>query len=256
MSLFLKIRSFLNSIFYFIRRHVHLSRSNYSEVSARALNDLQPETKNEIEKLSKQYQIKFEDTLNRGNSLENYHLLHLLGTVQKKWNWILPQNKNVCDVGSKNFYYAKTLEIFFKPQSLTGIELDAFVLYDDLHTRKSYAEFYLKQIGRSRYLPINFLNFSEKTDIITLFYPFVISEPLIRWGLPLSEFKPELFFKHVAQTLNANGQVLIINQGDEEWIAVQKLAKNAGLILKASYTASQTLLYRKLTPMVSLWTLP
>ena len=63
--------------------------------------------------------------------------------------------------------------------------------------------------------------------------PFITKYPLIKWGLPLKYFKPHEMFIHAHNLLNHEGELLIINQGEEEYKIQQDL--NAELNLQAEY---------------------
>lgn len=251
-DLTLKLYSLINKVAFSIRKKRRFSRSNYKEKAAWELHHLGNTIQLKLEELRNKYAVRFENTLDRGNSLENYHLLAILDQLSSQWLW-RPTHKIHVDVGSKNFYYASCLAAFFNPQQLTGIELDAFGLYTNFHTRQSYAQYYIKKIKQARFLAEDFCKYPDKADTLTFFYPFVIPEPLVRWDLPLSEFKPDTLFKKAFQVLNDDGQLLMINQGDEEYQAAKIILSANGFVKMKSYHLKETLLARQLTPIASLW---
>ena len=59
--------------------------------------------------------------------------------------------------------------------------------------------------------------------------PFVVIEPHKYWGLPEKYFYPEKMLKHAYNLLSENGQMLIINQGEEELGVQKELLKNLGI---------------------------
>ena len=63
----------------------------------------------------------------------------------------------------------------------------------------------------------------QKYDYIIWILPFITEYPLVRWGLPLKYFKPEEMLIHAYNLLNPNGELLIINQGQEEYLIQQNL---------------------------------
>ena len=55
--------------------------------------------------------------------------------------------------------------------------------------------------------------------------PFVVIEPLKYWGLPVKYFCPEKLLEHAYGLLKTNGQLLIINQGENEAKVQEKYLK-------------------------------
>ena len=54
-------------------------------------------------------------------------------------------------------------------------------------------------------------------------------KPLIYWGLPKKYFCPSKLLAHAYNLLNVGGQMLIINQGEEEASAQKKLLLKLGI---------------------------
>ncbi len=255
LSPLLHLRSAVNAIFFQLRRRRRgaWAKKPYFEVPALALETVTPEQKKIIKDLRNKYGIKFELNLNEPNSLENYHYLHLFDQFTLKSGWKPDVGKEWVDVGCKNFYYAQALHAYFKPEKLTGIELDAYPIYNDLQTRSSYADFYVTQVKNTHFLAMDFCEYAPKCDGITFLYPFVVPEPLVKWSLPLSEFKPEALFRQAYSTLRPGGSLLMINQGESEFEAASRYAKTANFNLKHRVELSETLLARALPPVVSVW---
>jgi len=124
------------------------------------------------------------------------------------------------DVGSTNFYYAAALHQFYQKHSnlhqLEGIEVDAYRVYDTFHSRIDYAKAYMKGLKCVGYLPMDFLDYEKKANVITMFLPFVFEEPLLIWGLPISKYQPLAYMKHAYDCLEKGGVWIITNQGKEE----------------------------------------
>lgn len=141
----------------------------------------------------------------------------------------------ILDIGSKNWFYASGEWSFFKYGGeereifLDGIEIDAFRVYSDFHTRYDYAQFYIKNLPNTSYLAKDFLKHQEKYDFIIWFFPFVTEFPLLEWGLPLSKFKPAEMLKHASECLNKNGKILIVNQDEAEYEIQEELIRNLNL---------------------------
>lgn len=249
----LRLYSFINRIGYTIRKISRLSRKNYREKPVWELQNLTNTNQKRIEQLRVRYNVKFENHLSRANTLENYHLLDILDQLKNNWNWHPQMQQRLADVGSKNFYYAATLNAFFNPSEMIGIELDAFGLYRDFHSRFSYAQYYIKPIKGAKFIGNDFCKTRISADILTFFYPFVIPEPLVRWSLPLKEFKPQKIFDHAYKTLSSNGLILIINQGNEEFEAAKKYLELSHFKMQHYQIITDTIQTRFQPPIASLW---
>ncbi len=124
------------------------------------------------------------------------------------------------DVGAKNWTYVEALYRFantLHPQAcLTGIELDAYRRYSNLHTRADYAATYIKGLSNTQYLVGDVLDHHGQYHIISCFLPFVFIEPCLYWGLPKRYFRPEAFLSHLLSLLRPNGTLILLNQGAAE----------------------------------------
>lgn len=131
------------------------------------------------------------------------------------------------DIGCKNWFYAKGQYEYYSDIANTvfmdGVELDAYRLYSNFYTRYEVAKFYTKDLKNTNYIADNLLNLNNKYDYITWILPFVVTEPLEYWGLPKKYFCPERLLSHAYSLLNEKGQMLIINQGEQEALAQKKL---------------------------------
>ncbi|MFA6990008.1 MAG: hypothetical protein WC197_08065 [Candidatus Gastranaerophilaceae bacterium] len=170
------------------------------------------------------------------NYLENLYVIELLEKFID-----IDNSKNsikIVDIGSRNWFYATGQYNFFKYKNrekeifLTGIELDAFRVYSSFYSRYDSALYNIRNLENTRYIAGDFLEHVEKYDYMCCFFPFVIQEPLIHWGLPLKYFKPSDIFEHAYKNLNTNGEMLIINQGEEEYIVQQKILKESGIVFE------------------------
>jgi hypothetical protein len=249
----LRFESLLNGIFFKLRQSLRLSRRGYHEKACRILAVSDVSLARKIQTLKKTYAANFEEFFNLENTLENYHLLDVLDQAKRKLLFAPSKNQSVTDVGCKNFYYVGALQSFFQPRQLHGVEVDAYKLYQDLHTRLSYAESYLTHFPAAHFHPSDFLKFSCPSDGITLFYPFVVEYPLIKWTLPLKLFQPKKIFEHAFSLLHANGWLLMMNQGADERDVAFSLAEKAGFQNQGNFAATDTVLARDIAPIVSVW---
>lgn len=179
-----------NKIDFFIRNNTKFSRKNFVE-------------KDEI--------------LLKINERENLYIQDILEQFFSKR---IKRNTYVLDIGSKNWFYAKGEYNFFKSFCkeiyLDGVELDAYRLYSNFYSRYEVAKYFTSGLENTRYIVGNVLDINKKYDYIIWILPFVVIDPLIRWGLPRKYFCPEKLLSHAYKILNKDGQMLIINQGEEE----------------------------------------
>jgi hypothetical protein len=126
---------------------------------------------------------------------KNLYMLDLLETTWKEAQLPIKSAPKVFDIGCLDWHYVSSLYQFFYHHGqtdpwLTGIELDAYRVYEDFHSRYDYAMAYTKDIPHCQYLVGDALMHKGQYDIVLLLFPFIISKPLLAWGLPLSYLKP------------------------------------------------------------------
>lgn len=222
------MKSFYNSIDFFFRRNIRLKRKYTGKNEPK--NCTFPEKEKLYLEKYNLYYLKENSTCQ--NYLANLVTIELLETFLPEEK---PESVKVLDIGSKNWFYACGEWSFFKYNNnerevfLDGIEIDAFRLYSDLHTRYDYAQFYIKNLENTRYLAKDFLEHNEKYDYIMCFFPFVTEYPLLEWGLPLNTFKPVEMLWHAYESLNPNGKLLIVNQDEHEYDIQENLIKELRL---------------------------
>lgn len=254
----MSLRSLTNGILFKLRSRVAWSRAGYREKPAGSLANLNVWQEMRLVDLKKKYAARFEEFFNRDHALENYHYLHLLDVSPSTKTGghrgpPLRGEGNCLDLGSKNFCYSHALHVYFKPKNLTGIEIDAYKIYEDFFSRHDYAEYFIKSLKKTIYLPMDFLSYSVIHDVITCFYPFVFIEPLLAWTLPESHFVPDQFFKHVNKCLAKNGFFVMVNQGDEEFVKASEFCGNSGLSLVGKAEVEQGFIHMNDVAFVSLW---
>ncbi len=142
----------------------------------------------------------------------------------------------IADVGTRTFSIAPVLdrvfrELGFEPE-IHGIEIDAFRRFSNLHSRADYGNYYARKIPNGYFRPIDFLDFKSEMDVILLLHPFVTMEPLLNWGLPAKEFKPEIIFGHARKLLEGESSLLLISSPTaEEFNISERLARKTGFNL-------------------------
>ena len=125
------------------------------------------------------------------------------------------------DAGSRNWTYAEAMYCFIRKNHpgafrLDGIELDPNRRFANLCLRKQEAAFYIRDLPEAHYHEGSVLDWREPAEVITHFLPFVFSDPLLSWGLPLSRFEPQAILGHELSLLSPGGSLLIINQDQDE----------------------------------------
>ena len=221
---------FRNNFDFFLRNRIKISRKHYEEIPVN-LNCIfeNEEEKNLYNNLKQKYDLS---TLYKYNDINFLINLYFLDIFDK---YISPGKGNisVLDIGSKNWNYAGSEYIFFRRYAdkliLNGIELDAYRLCTNLYNRFEIAKFYISDFENTNYIAGDFMNHNLQYDYIIWILPFITEYPHIRWGLPLKYFKPEQMLKKAYELLNNNGQIFIINQGENEYDIQKELINKLNL---------------------------
>lgn len=224
--------NFKNRFDFFLRQNLRFSRGNYFEKNEPKENLFLNE--DEIIKeqsLSEKYDLEeLKNSTTRNNYIENLYFIDILDQYLKVE---YKKELKVLDIGSKNWFYAKGEYFFFKNHSdklfLDGIELDPNRLYSNFYSRKEVAKFHTKGLIGVNYIEGDFLKHNKKYDCIIWILPFIKKYPHLKWGLPLECFKPNEMLKHAYESLNEGGQMLIVNQGKEEFEIQKQLLEQAGI---------------------------
>jgi len=237
-------KNIYNEIDFFFRRNIRLKRkyTGINELKENLFKHFDYEKKQTAEEKEKFYLEKYKlQDFKRNSTCRNY--LENLTVIELLENFLSldclsasSEEKNIVkilDIGSKNWFYASGEWHFFKNNnqnreiSLDGIEIDAFRVYSDFHTRYDYAQFYIKNLTNTRYIAKDFLKNDDKYYYIIWFFPFVTEFPLQEWGLPLSKFKPSKMLKHAYNSLNSGGKILIVNQDEKEYAIQEDIIRNS-----------------------------
>ena len=214
-----------NNFDFFLRNLITVSRKNYFE-KPQELNGIfdNKEQKDLYNTLKGKYGSILSQNTTRRIFLLNLYYLNIFDKYLRKK---AKNNISILDIGSKNWEYVKSEYVFFKSFvndfSLNGIELDAYRLCSNFYNRYEIAKFYTKDLENTKYIKGNFLKHQQKYDYIIWILPFVTKHPLVKWGLPLKYFKPSEMLIHAYNLLNPEGELLIINQGKEEYSIQQEL---------------------------------
>lgn len=232
------LKTIKNKFDYFLRQKLKFTRGHFP-IQNEGKNDLFELLDEQRKKIALEKEIHFYNHYNlkdlknsstKRNYLENLYILELL---QNQLDLTKAKNNiSILDIGSKNWFYAKGEYQFFKNHSfkksitLTGIEIDAYRVYSSFYSRYDSAQNNIKGLNNANYISGDLLNHFDKYDYITWFFPFLTKEPLLYWGLPLDFYKPKQLLLHAFSLLNKNGTMIIMNQGEEEYIIQKTLLLN------------------------------
>jgi len=229
------IQNLQNNLDFWFRRKIKLSRGSYrpcNEPKESLFDQFSCKQKTIASEREKEYLEKYHLQRLKDNSKKRIYLENL-SIIEFFESYLNLEEANseikILDIGSKNWFYAEGEYKFFKYNSfekaisLTGIEIDAYRLYMDLHTRSDYASYYISNLNNVEYIAGDFMSHQGSYDYMTWFFPFVTEEPLLNWGLPLKFFRPQNMLKHAYSLLKPNGILIIVNQGKKEYIEQEKL---------------------------------
>jgi hypothetical protein len=203
-----------NPLFYHIRSLLRFRRSG----AAFPYEEKEGSPREEVYR--KRY--SFEDAHRKFSRMDYTLSLYHLQLLERLWDGAGREVESIkaLDVGSKNFYYAEAFYRFYREkghvESLVGVEVDAYRVYDDFRSRHDYAMLYLSGLKDTTYRPMDILDYQNTHNVITTFLPFVFEEPLLYWGLPMGMYRPKEVMGHIHSLLEENGVWFITNQGKEE----------------------------------------
>lgn len=216
------IKNIYNRLDFFLRKHIKFTRKGYcvvNEDKSAFLNGLSQEAldfeKKAVEKFNL-VELKNNSTIR--NYAENLYIIELL---EKYFVFDCSKTAQVLDIGSKDWFYAVGEYSFFKYYIenliMNGIEIDAYRVYSNFYSRYDAARYNTKNLKGANYIVGDFLKHNQKYDYITWFFPFLTPFPLLKWGLPMHCLKPQEMFDKAYNSLNLEGKMLIMNQGQKEY---------------------------------------
>jgi SAM-dependent methyltransferase len=161
----------------------------------------------------------------------------------------------VCDIGCASFCYAATLQAFFRPRELVGVEVEGDRLFRDGYTRIDYAAGYVADLPNARFVIADYATCELPADVVTAWFPFVTPAAILAWRLPLSLLAPERLFGRIYHNLRPGGWFVMANHGHREAVLAEELCVAAGL-RRLSQSAGPGLLslHRASPAVLSCWT--
>lgn len=136
------------------------------------------------------------------------------------------------DIGCKDWDYLPALASW-SGLAWDGVEIDAHRRHINLVTRRACGERMAAAFPGSRYLAGSVTGLDERYSLITWFLPFVLPAPLRAWRLPDRLFQPTALLAHTYGLLQPGGRMLIVNQGETEAAAQQRLFSAQGIAAEA-----------------------
>lgn len=253
-SLVQRCLSLYHDMWYRLSERIRWSRRPYHETPIGRLSGLASWQITRIDELRARYDVRFESVYGSHTALANYAYLDLLDQAWTITNQPIPQGIVVTDVGCANFWYARTLHAFFRPATLTGVDVEGFRLYPTGYSRYDAARGYIAQLPHTSFAVANYCEMESRTDVITAWYPFVTPSPVLAWGLPLTVFSPAQLFHRIARNLTAQGLFFMVNQGTEEAAIAASYCRRAGLRFVNQWVHLHPLRATPHPPVASWWT--
>ena len=118
---------------------------------------------------------------------------------------------------------------------LTGHEIDAFRIYQDLYSRYDHALAHMRGLHGLEYLSDGFEKQPGCFDMITMFFPFVFPGDHLEWGLPDPLFCPLELLHNAWDSLKPGGLLLVVNQGEAEHEAEGEMFNQLDIHPRAGY---------------------
>ncbi len=185
--------------------------------------------------------------------MNNYEYLDILDRGWRASGLPRPAGGALCDIGCASFWYAATLDAFFKPATLLGVEVEGHRLFRDGRSRVDYAAGYLRSVPGARFVVADYARFESPADVITAWFPFVTAGAILAWRLPLSLLTPQAMMRQIHHNLAPQGVFFMVNHGHAEAGVAHELCAAAGLRLRAEWFGPGVVNPGRETPPVLSW---
>lgn len=234
-----------------VSERVRWSRGVRHETPAGCLTALDADQSRRIAALRERYQVRFEVILSPTTSANNYEYLDILDRAFRQSGLARPRGGVLCDVGCASFWYAATLQAFFRPRELVGIEVEGHRLYRDGHSRIDYASGYVSALPNARFIVADYSTVELPADVITAWFPFVTPGAILAWRLPLSLLQPARLFERVQHNLRPGGRFIMVNHGEEEAVQAAACCGAQGLRLLCRFDEPGVLSSHRSEPAIA-----
>jgi hypothetical protein len=252
-----RLKSLRHGFWYGVSERIRWSRGSFEETPAGELCTVNREQAERIAAMRERYQVLFERRMNAATSLNNYEYLDILDRGWSESGLPRPCGGALCDIGCASFWYAATLQAFFRPDRLIGVEVEGHRLFRDGRTRIDYAAGYLRGLPDTHFVVTDYCAYREPADVITAWFPFLTPTALLAWRLPLRLLAPGKLFGQIRANLRPEGVFFMVNHGPQEARLAERLCDAAGLVLAARAVRPGVLSkQRSMPPALSWWRLP
>ncbi|GEM_PF-5856886 len=220
-----------NRIFFNLRNKLQLSRKSYKPPYEQK-NNLHLE---DYKYLFNKYNLTNLES-KYSQSLFNIQLYHLQ-LLDKFINHFLTKQTclHILDAGCDNWHYLPSLWFWAKSICdnirIDGIELDAWKMYINGHTKVSFALGIISEYANVNYIHGNVLNYHQSPNFIFSSLPFIENTEAKHWHLPKKYFKPQQYLQHLWDILTPNGLLMVINVDEEEWLIQKNLFQKLNINL-------------------------
>lgn len=211
MFFFSQVHSAINYFLWKIRKTIQFKRKGYKEKSFNSLNS------KDFYWVQK-YHLKTE-VLSDYAVQKNIQTLEWLEAI---WpHNLTPNIHTVLEAGCQDFIRLPALRAFFElhnqQPTIEGIEIDAFPILDNLHSRWDRAHYYISLEKKPAcYKVENFFHKKNQYDLICAFFPLITTHSTLKWGLPLSFANAKLWAQSIEQSLNINGLAIVAHHTEHE----------------------------------------
>jgi SAM-dependent methyltransferase len=208
-----------------------------------------------IAALTSRYQVRFELLMSSATALNNYEYLDILDRAWAVTGLAQPRGGLLCDIGCASFWYAATLDAFFKPRQLVGVEVEGHRLFKNGHTRSDHAAGYVSRIADAKFVVADYASVELAADVITAWFPFLTPAAILAWRLPLSLLAPQDLFQRIYHNLKPGGLLVMANHGENEVTMAELLCSAAGLRRLTRFAEPGILSAYRLEPAIlTFWT--
>jgi hypothetical protein len=201
------------------------------------LSQFPEHTQSLVRRLELQYKmLPWRKRLNLASYTKN---LATLWVLEQVLDHRITSAMQALEVGAQDFVRAPALNAFLHSHNinaqLTGLEVDAFPILRNLHSRFDLAQYYLRGLPDASYVAHDFFEWNEASDLIFAFYPFVSPHPSLAWGLPKEFGDAKRWVAAFDKNLRPGGFALVVHQGaweQEEFDQALRMALRRGANLE------------------------
>ncbi len=222
LSLIDHLRSKRNRLFFCLRKQIGFTRRGYREFSSSEElftwhDSLAPSINNEVTRIIDQYNFS---QINGKLNLESWRFAIATLWIFEQFSELKNHQplKSILEVGANDFRRAPAIGAFFPTAQLHGIELDAYRILHDLHSRADKAQYFATLAANSTFESADFFQYSSTglKDLTLAFYPFVSPHPALAWGLPLEFGNASAWIESSHRNLRPGGLAFVMHQGKWE----------------------------------------